>query len=219
MKVVAFLILFLFTTNTNAQNITIKVLGKANYVEYAEINGVIISINKSELDKKTKLSDTLSLIGISNKLVPITGSNIGNKNKFRIEEKDLNLFDKLLIACVDLKVKIDKIYYKLPEHRLENQDDKAILALHNATSQARVIANNLNYQIVKILNIDDDTLYADPFYDNIDMDSENGKLTLKILELLRGRNSIYKTESLKPKREWNYTILVTYELKKNKWKP
>ena len=216
MKVVAFLILFLSTINTNAQNITLRVLGKANHVEYAETNGIIISINKSELDKKTKLSNTFSLIGISNKLVPITGSNTGTKNKFRIEEKDSNLFDKLLIACVDLKVKIDKIYYKLPEYRFKNEDDNAILALNNARSQAKIIADNLNCEIVKILNIDDDTVYSDPFYDNIDMESESGKLTLEILQLLACGNSLHKTESLKPTREWGYTILVTYELEKNK---
>lgn len=213
MKVFSFLILFLVTTNTNAQNITLRVLGKVNYVEYAETNGIIVSINKSELDKKTKLSDAITLIGINNKLVPITGNPTRNIDKFRIEEKDLNLFDKLLIACIDLKVKVDKIYYKLPEHKFENEDNSAILALNNATSQAKIIANNLNCKIVKILNIDDETTYADPFFDNINMESDHGKFVVEMLQLLSDGNSLHETESLKPTREGAYTILVTYELK------
>ena len=214
MRLFAILILLLTTLNTNAQNITLRVLGKATYAEYAETNGIIISINKSELDKITKLSDTISLIGINNKLVPVAGTNTTNKKKFRIEEKNLNLFDKLLIVCNDLKIKIDKVYYKLPEHKFENEDKNAILALNNATSQARIIANNLNCKIVKILNINDDTTLADPLYDNIDMESERGKLVIKLLQLLGGGNSLHKTESSKPTRDGGYTILVTYKLKK-----
>jgi len=214
MREFAILILFLTTLTMSAQNITLRVLGKATYVEYAETNGIVVSFNKSELDKKIKFSDTISLIGINNKLVPINGSNASGKKKFRIEEKDLDFFDKILMVCNDLKVKIDKVYYKLPEHKFENEDGNAILALNNATSQARIIANNLNYKITKILNVDDDTTYADPFYDNIDMESERGKLLVKLLQLLGGGNSLHKTESSKPTREGGYTIMVTYELEK-----
>jgi hypothetical protein len=64
------------------------------------------------------------------------------------------------------------------------------------------------------LNIDDDTTLADPLYDNIDMESERGKLVIKLLQLLGGGNSLHKTESSKPTRDGGYTILVTYKLKK-----
>jgi len=215
MKVFAILMLLSLTAlNVNAQNITLRVLGKANYVEYAETNGIKISFNKNQLENITKLIDTISLIGIKNQLVPIIESNISNKKKFKIEESNLDLFDKLLMVCNNLKVKIDKIYYKLPEHKFENEDNNAILALNNATSQAKIIANNLKYKIVKILNIDDETTYADPFYDKFDMESESGKILVKLLTLLGGGNSLHKTESSKPIREGGYNIWVTYELKK-----
>ena len=55
MKTFAILILLLTVTSTNAQNITLRVLGKSTYVEYAETNGIIVSFNKNELDKTVKI--------------------------------------------------------------------------------------------------------------------------------------------------------------------
>ena len=118
------------------------------------------------------------------------------------------------MICNDLKIKVDKVYYKLPVHRFEDEDRNAILALNNATSQAKIIANNLKYKVVDILNIDDDTTYADPFYDNIDIESERGQLLVKLLQLLGGGNSLHKVESSKPIREGGYDIWVTYKLRK-----
>ncbi|MDG2193552.1 MAG: hypothetical protein P8K77_01600 [Polaribacter sp.] len=214
MKTFAILILLLTVTSTNAQNITLRVLGKSTYVEYAETNGIIVSFNKNELDKTVKLSDTISSIGIINKLASINESITNGKKRFRIEENSLDLFDRLLMICNDLKIKVDKVYYKLPVHRFEDEDGNAILALNNATSQAKIIANNLKYKVVDILNIDDDTTYADPFYDNIDIESERGQLLVKLLQLLGGGNSLHKVESSKPIREGGYDIWVTYKLRK-----
>jgi len=214
MKTFAILILLLTVTSTNAQNITLRVLGKSTYVEYAETNGIIVSFNKNELDKTVKFSDTISSIGIINKLASINGSITNGKKRFRIEENSLDLFDRLLMICNDLKIKVDKVYYKLPVHRFEDEDRNAILALNNATSQAKIIANNLKYKVVDILNIDDDTTYADPFYDNIDIESERGQLLVKLLQLLGGGNSLHKVESSKPIREGGYDIWVTYKLRK-----
>ena len=214
MKTFAILILLLTVTSTNAQNITLRVLGKSTYVEYAETNGIIVSFNKNELDKTVKFSDTISSIGIINKLSSINGSITNGKKRFRIEENSLDLFDRLLMICNDLKIKVDKVYYKLPVHRFEDEDRNAILALNNATSQAKIIANNLKYKVVDILNIDDDTTYADPFYDNIDIESERGQLLVKLLQLLGGGNSLHKVESSKPIREGGYDIWVTYKLRK-----
>ena len=55
MKIII-IILFLFSIdNTYSQSITLRVLGKSTYVQYAETNGVIISLNNNELNKKTRL--------------------------------------------------------------------------------------------------------------------------------------------------------------------
>jgi len=214
MKYFSFLILVLTIQFSKAQSITLKVLGKSTYVEYAKTNGVIISFKEKELtDKKTKLIDTILSVGINNKLVPISKVSTQNRYKFRLEENNLKTFDNLLVICNDLEIRIDKIYYKIPEHKFENEDKNAILAINNATSQAKIIANNLNYKIVKILNIDDDTTYADPIYDKIDIESERGKLLIKLLTMLGNSNYLKETESTNPIRQGGYSIWVTYELK------
>lgn len=214
MKFLSFLILFLIFQFSNAQSITLRVLGKATYVEYAKTNGIIISFNEKELKvKKTKLTDTILSIGIKNKLVPFSKTNTRNRFKFRLEENNLKIFDNLLVICSDLGIKIDKIYYKIPEHKFEDEDENAILAINNATSQAKIIANNLHYKIVKILNIDDDTTYADPIYDRIDIESERGKMLIRLLQLLGNRNYLKETETKNPIRQGGYNIWVTYKLK------
>jgi len=214
MKFISFLILFLIFQFSNAQSITLRVLGKATYVEYAKTNGIIISFNEKELKvKKTKLTDTILSIGIKNKLVPFSKTNTRNRFKFRLEENNLKTFDNILVICSDLGIKIDKIYYKIPEHKFENEDENAILAINNATSQAKIIANNLHYKIVKILNIDDDTTYADPIYDRIDIESERGKMLIRLLQLLGNINYLKETESKNPIRQGGYNIWVTYKLK------
>jgi len=214
MKFISFLILFLIFQFSNAQSITLRVLGKATYIEYAKTNGVIISFNEKELKgKKTKLTDTILSIGIKNKLIPFSKANTRNRFKFRLEENNLKTFDNILVICSDLGIKIDKIYYKIPEHKFENEDENAILAINNATSQAKIIANNLHYKIVKILNIDDDTTYADPIYDRIDIESERGKMLIRLLQLLGNRNYLKETESKNSIRQGGYNIWVTYKLK------
>ena len=207
--------LFLLTIiEANSQNVTLRVLGQSTYVEYAETNGIIISFNENELKNVAKLSDSIASIGIMNQLKPIYDSKTTNLKKFRIEESNLELFDKLMIICNYFKIRINKVYYKLPIHKFDNEDEKAILALDNANSQAKVIADNLKCNIVKILNIDDETTYADPIYDDIDVDSEHGQMVLRLIQLLSRGNSKFDTESSKAFREGGYNIWVTYELRK-----
>ncbi len=196
------------------QNITLRVLGGSTYTEYAESNVVLISINEPNLEKINVFKDSLVAKGLNTKLVKIDDLINSKKIQYKIEEKDKNEFDKLLILCNDLQIKVDKVYFKMPEHLFDEEDKKAILALNNANSKAKVIANHLGYKIDKILNIDDDTTYASSTYDDIDFDSKKGELLLRLLELLGGKNRLYATESLNPTRNGGYNLWVTYNLKK-----
>ena len=196
------------------QDITLRVLGFSSYTEYAESNVALISTNDSTLEKISVFKDSLVAKGLNNKLVEIDDIKNSKKIQYKIEEKDKNEFDKLLILCNDLQIKIDKVYFKMPEHLFEEEDKKAILALNNANSQAKVLANHLGYKIDKILNIDDDTTYSSSIYDDIDFDSERGELLLRLLELLGGRNMLYETESSNSTRNGGYNLWVTYNLNK-----
>ena len=212
MRVFLFLI-FLFTliTNTNAQSITLKVLGSSTYTEHAEVGGIRIHV--SDEKSKNKLIDTLASIGLINSLKEIKkaeriGRDIRNK-EFLVEERDLKLFNKLLMMTSGLPGRILIPYYIMPEHKFEDEDMYAILALDNAKSKATIIATHLKYKIVKILNVDDETTFADPFWDKIDLESEHGKIVVKLLTLL----SHPTANSKEPTRERGYNIWVTYELK------
>ena len=165
-------ILFVFSVffvgYSPAQDITLRVLGQSNYVEYAESNVVLISANESNIEKIDALKDSISANGLDNELNKVTGLKNQKKVQFKIEDEDLNVFDKLLVLCSDLQIKVDKVYFKMPEHLFEEEDKKAIWALNNANSQAKILANHLGYKIDKILNIDDDTTYSNSIYDDIE---------------------------------------------------
>lgn len=203
-----------FVGYSPAQDITLRVLGQSNYVEYAESNVVLISANESNIEKIDALKDSISANGLDNELNKVTGLKNQKKVQFKIEDEDINVFDKLLVLCSDLQIKVDKVYFKMPEHLFEEEDNKAIWALNNANSQAKILANHLGYKIDKILNIDDDTTYSNSIYDDIDFESDRGELLLRLFELLGGRNSLYETENSNPTRNGGYNLWVTYNLKK-----
>ena len=215
MKVYILIIFYALSISCSfGQDITLRVLGFSSYTEYAESNVALISTNDSTLEKINVFKDSLVAKGLNKKLVKIGDIKNSKKIQYKIEEKDKNEFDKLLILCNDLQIKIDKVYFKMPEHLFEEEDKKAILALNNANSQAKVLANHLGYKIDKILNIDDDTTYSSSIYDDIDFDSERGELLLRLLELLGGRNTLYETDSSNSTRNGGYNLWVTYNLKK-----
>lgn len=215
MKIYIIFIFSVLTTNYGlSQNITLRVLGFSSYTEYAEKNVALVSTNDSNLVKINKLKDSISTYKLYSKLTEINSLKNQKKIQFKIENEDINQFDKLLVLCSNLQIKVDKVYFKMPEHLFEEEDKKAILALNNANSQAKILANHLGYKIDKILNVDDDTTYSNSIYDDIDFDSERGELLLRLLELLGGRNSLYETESSNPTRNGGYNLWVTYNLKK-----
>ncbi|WP_034061955.1 hypothetical protein [Lacinutrix jangbogonensis] len=114
----------------------------------------------------------------------------------------------------NLKINIEKIYYKIPEHKFEDEDVNAISAFNHATTRAKMIANHLNYKINKVLNIDDDTTESSYIYDRYDKDTDSGRRFIKFLKLLDGRNNLFETESNTPLRSAEYNLWVTFELKR-----
>lgn len=215
MKKYFLFIFYILTVNNGlAQNITLRVLGYSSYIEYAESNVAFISTKDSNLEKINKLKDSISIYRLKSKLNEIKNLKSQNKIQFKIENEDVNQFDKILVLCSDLQIKVDKVYFKMPKHIFEEEDKKVILALYNANTQAKILANHLGYKIDKILNIDDDTTYSNSIYDDIDFYSEKGELLLRLFKLLEDCNSLYETKSSKPTRKGGYNLWVTYNLKK-----
>ena len=218
MRLLFLLLIFVITgVSLNAQTLSLKVLGSSAYNEYAESNGVIISFLIGDHEnKKLILSDSIRVIGINGEITPLEDvyKRIAYKRRYRIEESNIGLFDRLLEECSNQKVRIEKVYYKMPEHKFENEDKNAILAFKNASTQAKIIANNLNYKITKVLNIDDDTTKSSDIYDVFDNGTEHGATIIKLLELLYGSDNMYSTESDEQTRVGGYNLWVTFEMRR-----
>ena len=215
MKLILVSIIFLSFFVSKAQTTTLRVLGQYNYIERAETNGVILSIDNHEIGAKKKLLlNKIDSLEIKSNLTKIDRpQDFQNRTSyFKIEEKDRDNFDQLLIVINALKINIQKVYFKIPAHQLEDEYLSATMAVKNANSKAKIIANNLNYKIIKILNIDDETTYASSIYDGIDLESKKGKLLIKLFNILDNNNNLYEKESPKPYRKGGYNIWVTYHI-------
>lgn len=213
MRLFFILLLLIISNSINSQNrITIRILGQSNYVETAESNSMILRVKNSEINKIHILSDSLVALGYKSGPVQVNDYSSHSFSKFRINEASVEKFDRIMVLCNELLIEVVSVFFMMPEHSFEGEDIQAILALRNANSQAKIIANHLNKKVLRILNIDDDTTYANSFYDNIDLDSERGQLVLKLLEVLSNRNEVYSRESKEEYRNGAYTLWVTYEL-------
>jgi len=208
---------FKFLGISNAQNTTIKVLGKSTNTIYAQSNGVIFSFSKDIKDSnKEKSLDSIKALGIKEGIVynkNIT-KNFQNIDRYKIEEKNFNLFENLLVLLSNLEINIEKIYYKMPEHNFEDEDLNAISAFNNASIQAKIIANHLDYKINKILNIDDDTTESSFIYDKYDLDTPKGKRMLNFLKYLGRDEQLFDQESSDFTKTTKYSLWVTFELQK-----
>ena len=199
---------------TYSQSSTLRVLGQSNYTEYSETNVAIIYI--SDEDSETKeilLKKKIDSIGFKNELIPINDTKEikSNGEMFKFEEDNLDLFGKFLSICSDLKIRLEDTYFKMPPHEYDDEDKYAFLALKNAESQAKIITKNLNYNIVQILSIDDETTYADPIFDFIDRDSERGRIVIELIQILGSRNP-NETKSKQSVRYGGYNLWVTFEI-------
>ncbi|WP_292943839.1 hypothetical protein [Olleya sp. UBA1516] len=203
-----------FAHYSQAQSITLRILGQSNYTEYAESNVVLLSVQQHDITKIEALKDSLTANGLDNTVVKVATSKNQQITHYKFENQDLNTFDNVLVWCSALQINVYKVYFKMPEHQFKNEDDHAVLALKNANTQAKILANHLGYKIETILNIDDETTYANPIYDTIDFDSSKGQRMLKFLELLSNRDVTYDTKSNSPSKSGGYNIWVTYRLTK-----
>lgn len=208
--------LFFGANSIIAQTIYLRVLGEYQYSEYAKSKGMIVTFDVSsksvEEEKKRFLNTTIDA-GLKIKLIPAFNDSfsIRNKNKFRIEIENAILFDELLDIVREEHLRIEKLYYPIPEHVFEDEDEKALFALDNARERADIIAKNLNYKVVEVLNIDDDTTRSSVIFDVIEKDSRLGNL---IDGLLEKTSALIQTNySSTPVPNGGYYLWVTFKLK------
>lgn len=202
-----------YSTTVSSQGISLKILGHSNYIEYAKSNGLKISIKKNDKAIIKQLSDSIYKLGIKSKIVNTPNYLNTKELHYLIEEQNVNHFNEIVLASQKLKIKIVKIYFKMPEHIFKEEDKKAILALKDANFKAKIIANHLGYKNIGIISIDDETCPTSSLFDDMDIDGEKLETILNLLSLLDMDNSLYQTENSKPIRNGGYNLWVKYLLK------
>lgn len=209
---------FLVSFISHSQTATLRVLGLADYYQSAETNVMVFHISDEVLDLRMDLlKKQMDSLGIKTPIQPLNDPllKFSDQQKFQVEVENIELFEKLVEICYRSNLRIDEIYFEMPPHDYSEEDKYAFLALKNAESQARIIANNLNYKIVQILNIDDETKYADPFFDFVDPDSQRGRNLIKLITILGRIDPPEITKSRELTRYGGYNLWVTFEITAN----
>ena len=108
-------------------------------------------------------------------------------------------------------IKLVKTYYKFSENSFLNEDKKAILAFKNSQNKAKIIAKILNYEILEIVSIDDDTSDANAIFELSEitnLDDENKEMMNSLFEMLN--NLEVNSNATK---DGAYNLWVTYKIK------
>jgi len=225
MKKIIFLLSFLLSNYCYSQSATLKILGQYSYVEYYKSLGAIIVLEENpnkcdpilgfiSLEEQFRhLSESIEVKGSKSKLIPIKDHTYSpyRKQAFRFEEPDAGLFDEVMTVCNNQGAIIKKRYYKLPPHEFIEEDTKAIKALRDAKEKAEELVNHINYEVIQVLNIDDDTRGASKIFEFDDRDPDEIE---ELMNLLQRFNDLdRREESINSVRSGAYNLWVTFEIR------
>jgi predicted PolB exonuclease-like 3'-5' exonuclease len=108
-------------------------------------------------------------------------------------------------------IKLVKSYYKFSENSFLNEDKKAILAFKNSQEKANELVKILNYEILEIVSIDDDTSDANDVFELLginNLDDEKKEMMYSLFEKLNDLE--LNSNSTK---NGAYNLWVTYKIK------
>lgn len=224
-KLYSFLILF-FTFNLGfCQEATLRILGNSKYSEIAENKVLLLNF-----EYNSEICNPVT----QNKTIDIQVNEFNQKLKSEkieyelLHKETLNINPEksksyeLLLLSLDSNNKIQKIinssgiklvktYYKFSENSFLNEDKKAILAFKNSQKKAKEIAQILNYEILEIVSIDDDTSDANDIFELLginNLDDERKEMMYSLFEKLN--NLELNSNATK---EGAYNLWVTYQIK------
>ncbi len=207
------------------QTITLRVLGQYSYVDSLERYGAVIVLQENPdkcdpvlgfitIEEQLKhLNESIKVIGSKSIPTPMDDFTYSEHRKktYRIEEEDADKFDEILNVCKIRQITIKKSYFKLPEHRFEEEDINAIGALKAAKLKASIIADHLECKVKRIISVDDETTYASEAYSSFGTDLAEFEHLSRLLEDLSSRE-LYALESTTSERKGKYNLWVTFEL-------
>ena len=224
-KLYSFLFLF-FTFNLGfCQEATLRVLGNSKYSEIAEKKVLLLNF-----EYNSEICNPLT----QNKTIEIQVNEFNQNLKSEKIEYQLLLKETLnsnpeksksyqLLLSLDSNdhkiqkiinssgIKLVKTYYKFSENSFLNEDKKAILAFKNSQNKATQLAKILNYEILKIVSIDDDTSDANAIFELSginNLDDEQKEMMNSLFEMLN--NLEVNSNATK---DGAYNLWVTYKIK------
>lgn len=219
-----FLILFFIFNLAFCQEAKLRVLGISKYSEMAENKVLLLNFeynlednnplkNKSIEIQVNEFIKNLKSEKVYYKLLDKEVLNINPKKSksyellLSIDNNDHNI-QKIINSS---GIKLVKTYYKFYENTFVNEDKKAILALKNSQNKANEIAKILNYEILEIVNIDDDTSDTNDVFELLginNLDDERKEMMYSIIEKLNNLEvNNYAT------KDGAYSLWVTYKIK------
>jgi hypothetical protein len=220
-----FLILFLTFNLGFCQEATLRVLGNSKYSEIAEKKVLLLNF-----EYNSEICNPLT----QNKTIEIQVNEFNQNLKSEKIEYQLLLKETLnsnpeksksyqLLLSLDSNdhkiqkiinssgIKLVKTYYKFSENSFLNEDKKAILAFKNSQKKATQLAKILNYEILKIVSIDDDTSDANAVFELSginNLDDEQKEMMNSLFEMLN--NLEVNSNATK---DGAYNLWVTYKIK------
>lgn len=224
-KLYSFLILFFTFSYGFCQEATLRVLGNSKYSEIAENKVLLLNFeynseicnpltqNKTIEIQVNEFNENLKSEKIEYKLLHKETLNI-NPEKSKSYELQLSLDsndNKIQKIINSSGIKLIKTYYKFSENSFLNEDKKAILAFKNSRNKANEIAKFLNYEILEIVSIDDDTSDANDVFELLginDLDDERKEMMYSLFEKL---NNLEVNSN--DTKDGAYNLWVKYKIK------
>lgn len=224
-KLYSFLILFLTFNLGFCQEATLRILGNSKYSEIAENKVLLLNFeynseicnpltqNKTIEIQVNEFNQNLKSEKIEYKLLHKETLNI-NPEKSKSYELLLSLDSndyKVQKIINSSGIKLVKTYYKFSENSFLNEDKKAILAFKNSQNKANEITKILNYEILEVVSIDDDTSDANDVFELLginNLDDERKEMMYSLFERL---NSLEVNSN--STKDGAYNLWVTYKIK------
>ncbi|WP_396179474.1 hypothetical protein [Flavobacterium sp.] len=224
-KTYLYLILFLTFNWGFCQEATLRILGNSRYSEIAEKKAILLNFEfNSEIcnpitqDKTIEVqvdefNQNLKSEKMEYKLIHKETLNINPENSKSYElvvslDCNENKIQKIINSS---GIKRGKTYYKFSDTSFLDEDKKAILAFKNTQSKAKELAKILNYEILEVVSIDDDTSDANDVFELLgmdDLDDERKEMMYSIFEKL---NDLEVNSN--PTKEGAYNLWVTYKIR------
>ncbi len=224
-KLHLFFILFLTFNLGFCQEATLRVLGNSKYSEIAENKVLLLNFeynseicnpltqNKTIEIQVNEFNQNLKSEKIDYKLIHKETLNI-NPEKSKSYELLLSVDNndyKIQKIINSSGIKLVKTYYKFSENSFLNEDKKAVLAFKNSQNKANEITKILNYEILEVVSIDDDTSDANDVFELLginNLDDERKEMMYSLFEKL---NDLEVNSNAT--KDGAYNLWVTYKIK------